>query len=259
MSDFAALQKKARLRLVQMHYESGVGHIGGNLSAIDSLLYLFHHAMKKDDRFILSKGHSAGALYIALWSVGKIKDEQLKTFHKDNTKLAGHPSPNWIEEIPFATGSLGHGLNLAAGVALGNRLQKKPGHVFCLMSDGECQEGSNWEAFIFIAHHKLNHLTILIDCNGLQGFGSTEEIASMNITKMKKLLGDLEFDVQVVKGNSEQELAAAIEKKSERPKVLLLDTRKGEGVSFMEGKMEWHYLPLNEELYNKAKQELESK
>ena len=138
-----------------MHYESGVGHIGGNLSALDALLYLHHYILQKDDQFILSKGHSAGALYIALWGIGKISEEELSTFHKDNTKLAGHPAPNWINEIPFATGSLGHGLGLAAGVSLGNKLQQKLGRVFCLMSDGEWQEGSNWESLIFLNHHQL--------------------------------------------------------------------------------------------------------
>ena len=177
---FSELQKQASLRLLKMHFESGVGHIGGNLSALDAILYLHHNILRKKDRFILSKGHAAGALYIALWSIGKISEDQLKTFHKDNTKLAGHPAFNWIDEIPFATGSLGHGLGLACGMAMGNKLQNRDERIFCLMSDGEWQEGSNFEALIFLHHQQLKNVTIIIDCNGLQGFGSTQDVASLN-------------------------------------------------------------------------------
>src|SRR5579863_3083796 len=104
----------ARKRLLQMHYESGVGHIGGNLSALDITLILFHEYVQENDQFILSKGHSAGALYTALWSIGRLQDADLKLFHKDNTLLPGHPPASAFDEIPFATGSLGHGLSLAA-------------------------------------------------------------------------------------------------------------------------------------------------
>src|ERR1700728_3086481 len=105
---------KSKKRLLQMHFESGVGHIGGNLSCLDILMVLYHQIMNKNDQFILSKGHSAGALYVTLWSLGKLKDADLKLFHKDSTKLSGHPAPKWLEEIIFATGSLGHGLSLAS-------------------------------------------------------------------------------------------------------------------------------------------------
>ena len=111
------LQKKARLRLLKMHFEAKVGHIGGNLSALDAMLYLHYNIMNQGDRFILSKGHAAGALYISLWSVGKISEDQLLTFHKDQTKLAGHPPVNWIDEISFATGSLPFPLGNIAAIA----------------------------------------------------------------------------------------------------------------------------------------------
>ena len=131
----------ARKRLIQMHFDSGVGHIGGNLSALDSMLLVFHEFLGSEDQFILSKGHSAGALYISLWSVGRIDEKDLKLFHRDNTLLAGHPPAKGIVEIPFATGSLGHGLSLAAGTALGFRLKNSDAKVICLTSDGEWQEG----------------------------------------------------------------------------------------------------------------------
>src|SRR5450830_558538 len=115
---------QTRKRLLQMHYESGVGHIGGNLSALDAMMVVFHEYVVDGEKFILSKGHSAGALYVSLWSKGILSDDDLKLFHKDGTKLAGHPPANSIAAIPFATGSLGHGLSLAAGTALAQRLKK---------------------------------------------------------------------------------------------------------------------------------------
>ena len=168
----------ARKRLLRMHFESGVGHIGGNLSSIDAMLVVFHEFKRENDEFILSKGHGAGALYVTLWSLGLLSDDELQSFHKDDTLLPGHPPAFGLPHTRFATGSLGHGLSLAAGSALGARLQGQDSHVYCLTSDGEWQEGSTWEAFIFACHHKLTNLTILVDHNGLQGFGSTSGLGT---------------------------------------------------------------------------------
>jgi transketolase len=126
----------ARKRLLRMHYEARVGHIGGNLSAIDAMLIVLHEYVQPDDLFVLSKGHSAGALYTALWTLGHLSDDDLKTFHQDGTLLAGHPPASGIPQIAFATGSLGHGLSLSAGSALGFRFRRRDARVFCLMSDG---------------------------------------------------------------------------------------------------------------------------
>lgn len=250
------------MRLLKMHFDAGVGHIGGNLSALDAMLYLHHNILTKNDRFILSKGHSAGALYVALWSVGKISDEQLLTFHKDRTKLAGHPPLNWIDEIPFATGSLGHGLGLACGVAVGNKLQNRElqncdRRIFCLMSDGEWQEGSNFEALLFLNHQQLKNVTVIVDCNGLQGFGSTEDVASMNLKKLRDIFSVFDFEISEIDGHDENDLKKFAQQKN-RPQIFLMNTKKGCGVSFMENKMEWHYLPLSEPLYNQAKEEIEN-
>jgi transketolase len=240
-----ALSGKARRRLLEMHYASGVGHIGGNLSAIDALLVLFHDHLCDDDRFILSKGHAAGALYVALWSVGRLSDEALKTFHRDGTLLAGHPPCVGIPDIPFATGSLGHGLSLAAGTALGHRLQGNKGRVVCLTSDGEWQEGSTWEALIFACHQGLSNLTVLVDHNELQGFGSTDSVASM--APLWDKLAGFAADVRVIDGHDPAALRAVLaEPAGDRPRIVILKTIKGKGVSFMEDRMEWHYLPLNE-------------
>ncbi len=254
---FSDLRKHAILRLLKMHFEAGVGHIGGNLSALDAMLYLHHFVMQKDDQFILSKGHAAGALYTTLWSLNKISDEQLKTFHKDQTKLAGHPPLNSFAEIPFATGSLGHGFGLACGVAMGNRLQKNDAEIFCLTSDGEWQEGSNFEALIFLNHHQLNNVKLLVDCNHLQGFGSTQEVASLDLERLHKVFAAFNFDIFEIDGHNENDLAK-LSQKSARPQIFLIKTIKGHGVSFMQNQMQWHYLPLNEDLYNQAKKEIEN-
>src|SRR5205807_144724 len=161
------------------HYEAGVGHIGGNLSALDILLTLHHGVVTESDQFVLSKGHSAGAMYVTLWSLGRITDDELKTFHKDNTRLPGHPPAHGLGDVLFATGSLGHGLGLANGLALAKKLKGQGGRVFCLTSDGEWNEGSCWESLIFARHQNLDNLTFIVDANGLQGFGSTREVADL--------------------------------------------------------------------------------
>jgi transketolase len=244
----------ARQRLLQMHFESGVGHIGGNLSSIDALLVLFNEFLTAEDKFLLSKGHSAGALYIALWSCGKLDEAALKLFHKDDTLLAGHPPAKGIPEIPFATGSLGHGLSLAAGTALGLRLKGAPGEVVCLTSDGEWQEGSTWEALIFACHHRLTNLTILVDHNELQGFGGTADVASMS--PLWERIKGFDLDLQIIDGHDPGALRSMLTRGNNRLRAIMLRTVKGKGVSFMEGRMDSHYLPLSEEQYLKAVEEL---
>jgi transketolase len=243
-----------RERLVRMHYESGVGHIGGNLSAIDALALLFNERIGAEDHFVLSKGHSAGALYVALWSANRLSDHDLTTFHRDATLLAGHPPAQGLEGVLFATGSLGHGLSLAAGTALALRLKGRPGRVFCLMSDGEWQEGSTWEALIFACHRGLANLTVLVDHNRLQGFGSTDEVASM--APLWEKLGGFDLDLQIIEGHDLEAIRHALDQDPPRPRLIVLETVKGKGVSFMENRMEWHYLPLNEAHYRQAIEEL---
>lgn len=245
----------ARRRLLRMHHESGVGHIGGNLSSLDAMLHLHASVMGPSDVFVLSKGHAAGALYVTLWSVGLLSDAALAGFHRDGTRLAGHPSAGWHDRIPFSTGSLGHGLGLAAGVALGKRLRAEEGRVFCLLSEGDCQEGSTWEAVAFARHHGLSQLVVLVDANGLQGFGTTAEVCAPSS------LGDqfrgLGLTVSEVDGHCERSLDAALRPARTGPHAVVLRTVKGRGVSFMEGRMEWHYLPLTPDQYRQAVDELD--
>jgi transketolase len=242
------LLRVARRRLLRMHFESRIGHLGGNLSALDALMTLHHEVMEPTDRFILSKGHAAGALYIALWTLGVLTDEDLATFHADGTLLAGHPVPGWCEHIPFATGSLGHGFPVALGMALARHLNGEPGQIYCLTSDGEWQEGATWEALIFWAHRRLQNLSVLVDLNGLQGFGTTREIAGMEeIGARVEAFG---IEAYHVDGHDPAAVAAAA--RQHPGAVILLHTVKGKGVSFMENRMEWHYLPLSDAQYAAA-------
>jgi transketolase len=177
--------------------------------------------------FVLSKGHAAGALYITLWTLGLLTDDDLRSYHRDDTRLSAHPAPNCFPRIPFATGSLGHGLPLAAGMALGKRLTAAPGRSYCLMSDGEWQEGSNWEA----------------------GQGAlTERFRAFGVRT-------LEID-----GHSPHEISQALCASrmdgEGGPCAIVAHTRKGCGVSFMENRMEWHYLPMSEAQYRQAQLEV---
>lgn len=245
---------RAKRRLLQMHYESGVGHIGGNLSSLDILMTLYHEILRPEDAFVLSKGHSAGALYVTLWSAGALCEEDLKCFHKDGTRLSGHPPVRGIPEILFATGSLGHGLGLAAGLALARKLKREPGRVFCLMSDGEWNEGSNWEALIFLKHHRLDNLTLIVDLNELQGMGRTRDIA--DIAPLGDKFRAFGLHTVEVDGHNCASLAAALRRGEADPMAIVASTTKGHGVSFMEGNFEWHYLPIREEQYRQAILEL---
>lgn len=251
--ELSGLARRARRRLLRMHYECRIGQLGGNLSAIDTLIALHHRVMDPQDKFILSKGHAAGALYVTLWSLGVLSEADLDTFHADGTRLAGHPVPGWSGYIPVATGSLGHGFPAALGMALARQLQSEPGRIFCLTSDGEWQEGSMWEALIFWAHRKLRNVTVLIDQNGWQGFGSTREVAGL-----QDLGSRIEsFGVQAVRVDGHDHEAIAAVARANPGTVILLDTVKGKGVSFLENRMESHYLPLSAEQYAAALLEVE--
>jgi len=253
---FKKLSSKGRLRLLKMHYESKVGHIGGNLSAIDIVLYLYHFMMSECDEFVLAKGHAAGALYIALWSVGVLPDSKLTDFHGEGVKLAGHPVAGWLDQISVSTGSLGHGFPVACGMAMSRKLSGTAGNIYCLCSDGEWQEGSNWEALIFAKHHKLDNLVLIVDANRLQGFGTTSDVASVeNMSERFRAFG---FCVDEIDGHSFDDFERTLNPSTEnnQPRVIVLNTVKGKGVSFMENKMEWHYLPMNEEQFKQAVEEV---
>ncbi|HVI89216.1 MAG TPA: transketolase [Dongiaceae bacterium] len=256
MNSLDPIIAKARRRLLDLHYVARSGHIGGNFSCIDALVTLYHAVMRPEDRFVLSKGHSAGALYVTLWSMGRLSDDQLATFCKDDTVLPGHPSGTAIDGVLFSTGSLGHGPSLAAGLSLAARNDKSTRHIFCLCSDGEWQEGSCWEALIFSVHQRLNNLTILIDQNGWQGFGSTSEIVSFS--DLSSRVTSFGANLISVDGHDPVAIMEGLSKRSsDRPNVVILNTMKGRGLHF-EDRLESHYLPLSDEQYAAAKARIES-
>jgi transketolase len=226
-----------------MHYESGVGHIGGNLSCLDLLLSLHHRVLGQADQLILSKGHAAGAYYVTLWTLGKLTEQELSSFHRDGTRLSGHPPPSGIDDILFATGSLGHGFSLAAGLALAKRFKEESGRVLC------------WEALIFVRHHRIDNLTLLVDLNGLQGFGTTREVADLEPLSAKfRAFG---FTVSEVDGHDPDGLEKVLKSHNAGFHIVVARTHKGRGVSFMEDQMEWHYLPMTEVQYRQAVKEIE--
>ncbi len=215
---------------------------------------------KPEDSFILSKGHAAAALYVCLNFTGEISDEELQSFYKNGTKLPAHPSAGHFKGIPFALGSLGHGLPIACGIAKAGKIQKSNALSYVLMSDGETNEGTTWEAAHFAVQNKLDNLLVLIDKNGLQAFGNTKDI--LGDTASGELMSAIGFEVLTVNGHNLEEIANGIENlkssKNGKPKMVIGNTIKGKGISYMENKMEWHYLPMTEELYAKAKKELKS-
>ena len=244
---FLDLLRNTKLRLLQLHRDANCGHVGGNFSCIDALMTLHHLVMKPDDRFVLSKGHSAGALYATLWSLGQLSDSDLLTFTRDNTLLPGHPSGQGIPGLMFSTGSLGHGPSLAAGLALAARHKGLDYQVYCLCSDGEWQEGSCWEALNFAIHHCLDNLVLLIDQNGLQGFGRTADV--MSCDDLTPRIAAFGAHAQRINGHDPEAIRQSIMRPTHgAPRVLVLDTVKGHGLKF-EDRLESHYLPLSEADY----------
>ncbi|MCU0341049.1 MAG: transketolase [Spirosomaceae bacterium] len=253
-TDLHQLSGNLRLRVLGLYKQANAGHIGCSLSCIDLLIAALIHQKRAQDSFILSKGHAAAALYVALNHLGEISDETLDTFYQDGTTLPAHPAPNQHKGIPFATGSLGHGLPIATGIAHASKLSGEDAYSYVLMSDGETNEGTTWEAVHYAIQNRLDNLIVLIDKNGLQGFGNTTDILGETASAAKwKAMG---FEVIEADGHDVTALIEGIEmlknNKNGLPKVIIAHTVKGKGVSYMENRMEWHYLPMSDELYENA-------
>jgi len=240
---------------------ANAGHIGCSLSCIDLLIATLIGKKTEKDSFILSKGHAASALYTCLNQLGEISDTELKTYYKNGTSLPAHPAAMKFKNIPFATGSLGHGFPVAAGIAKANKLSGNNGFVYVIMSDGETNEGTTWEAAHFSLKHQLDNLILIIDHNGLQGFGNLDDVLG-NTTDPKKWEA-LGFDIMTVDGHDIPVMYDCIDllkkRKNNKPKLIIAKTVKGKGVSFMENKLEWHYLPLAQESYQQAVNEITKK
>jgi transketolase len=244
-------------QLLRLYKTANAGHVGSSLSCLEILVDLCFQRMAAEDVLILSKGHAAAALYTTLSLSGRMPEVGLDTFYREGTMLAAHPPCfGKIRAIPFGTGSLGHGLSLACGTALAQRYTGKSHHVYAVLSDGDCNEGSTWEAALFAAHHRLSQLTVIIDLNGLQGIGHTKDILNLEpITDKWRAFG---FAVAVAEnGNDFADLARAHEQlqSAPGPRCVIARTVKGHSVSYMQNRMEWHYLPMKDEHFNQALQE----
>lgn len=246
-----------------MTFEAKSGHPGGSLSAADIITALFFYKMHYDpknpkwperDRFILSKGHAAPALYAALALAGFFPEEELLTLRKPGSRLQGHPSVS-TPGIEICTGSLGQGLSVANGIALAGKLDKKDYHVYVLMGDGEIQEGCVWEAAMSSSQYKLDNLTAIIDRNRIQQTGNTEDI--MGLEPLKDKWKAFCWHVMEINGHDFSSIINALNIVSDKPKVIIANTIKGKGVSFMENRAVWHGVAPNQEESRKAMEELE--
>ena len=250
-----------------MTYSTGNtgAHLGGSLSMAELLacLYLGNLRYRNEDpnweerdRVILSKGHAALALYPAMAEAGIIDEKELDTFKMNASRLGGHPSLNGLSGIEFASGSLGQGLSLGVGTCLAlKRKGNNASRTFVFLGDGECDEGAVWEAAASAMHYGLNNLVAVVDVNSIQYDGYTNEV--MNMSPLKEKWASFGFEVISIDGHNVQEVLDAYNHMSDRPLVILAETVKGKGISFMENNWRYHNASLTKELYEKALQELE--
>lgn len=261
IKDLLHISKQLRSQLLDMYYAANAGHIGSSLSCIDIMSCIVLHEMSQEDEFILSKGHAAAALYVVLHEKGLISTKELQSFYKNGTKLPAHPAPNAIPNIHFATGSLGHGLPLANGIALSKKHKSNSNFVYVLISDGETNEGTSWEAAHFAKIHKLDNLVVVMDKNRIQGIDFSVNV--LGDTAKRNLWADMGFEVIEINGHNIVEIINNVNEikshKNGKPKLIIANTIKGKGVSFMENTVDWHYWPMNEEQYIKAKSEIQRK
>ncbi len=250
--------------ILEQSKRANVGHIGSALSIADILLALYGRILRiknpQDhfrDRFILSKGHAALSLYAVLFLKGWISQKQLNTFCADGTLLGVHPD-HAVCGIDFSTGSLGQGLSVAAGVALGARLKKASYRSFALISDAECNEGSVWEAAMFAGHHRLSNLIVVLDQNGQQAFGYTRDV--IRLKSIGQTWASLGWDVHEIDGHNIAamvKLMGRLKINEGRPHLIVAKTTFGKGVSYMENKIKWHYWPMSDEEYEIALKDIE--
>ncbi len=255
------LSGELRLKVLKLYNEANAGHIGCSLSCIDLIVAVLFLNKAEEDTFILSKGHAAASLYASLNLLGEISDAQLATYYLDGTTLPAHPAAGHYSGIPFATGSLGHGFPIAAGVAHASKIRNDGAMSYVLMSDGETNEGTTWEAAHYALANQLDNLIVVIDKNGLQGFAHTKDVLGETAAPEKwRAIG---FEVLEVNGHDIEEINRAVQylkgQKNGIPKVIVANTIKGKGVSYMENRMEWHYLPMNPAQFDLAVQEVTEK
>lgn len=256
--------RKIRELALKMRHDSGAYHIGGDLSVADILAVLYDTFLRfvpedpfweERDRFIMSKGHSCASLYAILVIKEFFPIEHLATFYQNGGRLAGHVTHS-VPGIEASTGSLGHGLPIASGIALAAKRQERDWRVVVVLSDGEMDEGSNWESILFSGHHGLDNLLAIVDYNKIQSLGATKEI--LNLDPLADKLRSFGWGVKEVDGNDVEELSDALISfpfEKGKPSMIIAHTIKGKGVSFMEKSVHWHYrCPDDEELAQALKE-----
>lgn len=263
--DLAGLSRRVRASVVRMAYAGRTPHVGSALSCVDVLTALYGDVLRVDprnpgdparDRFILSKGHGCMALYAVLAECGFFPASVLDEYARDGGRLPEHPSPGAVPGIDVATGSLGHGLPVGAGLALAAKRHGRDHRVFVLLSDAECFEGSVWEAALFAAGHQLDNLVVIVDDNNFSAMGRTREALGSLLEKWKAFGWEArEVDGHDLGGLRDQ--LGAVSRQS-RPSAIIARTVKGKGVSFMEDDLEWHYRPPSADDVRRALEELEA-
>lgn len=263
MENLQQISNEIRKDIVRMIHSAGSGHPGGSMSCVEILVTLYHNIMDlsldennmRRDRFILSKGHAAPAYYAVLASKGYISKDELLTLRKYDSNLEGHPS-NKINGVDVSSGSLGQGMSVANGMALEKKLSKKSGMVYCLLGDGEVEEGQVWEAFMSANKYNLNNVVAIIDNNGLQIDGTVESVKKLD--KLYEKMVAFGFNVTIIDGHNINQLIDAFQdaKISNKPSCIIAKTIKGKGISFMENNVSWHGKGISDEDYDIAMKEL---
>jgi len=263
------LAKVVRGRILNMIYKTKSGHIASSFSIVEILLALYFGILRVNpsnpsdpdrDRFILSKGHGCAALYVVLAEKGFFSADKLETFCQIGSILGGHPERGKVPGIEASTGSLGHGLSIGAGIALGGKRDSMSYRTFVLMGDGECDEGSVWEAALFAAQHRLDNLTAIIDYNRFQASGRVDEIISLEpLVKKWAAFGWATFEVDGHDENALSQILENIPYQKGKPSAVIAHTVKGKGVSFIEHNQAWHTKIPNGEEFLGAKKELDEK
>lgn len=260
------IASEIRKNILNMIYKASSGHPGGALSITDILTYLYFNEINIDinnpkdnnrDRVILSKGHASAALYSVLAEKGFFSTEDLKEFRKIDSFLQGHPDMNKIPGVDMTTGSLGQGLSVANGIAMAGKLDNKNYRVYCILGDGEIEEGQIWEAAMTASHYKLDNLCVIVDNNNLQIDGTIDKV--MNSYPIDEKFKSFNFNVINIDGHNFDEIKNAFEeakKVTGKPTVIIAKTIKGKGISFMENECSWHGKAPNENEYKKAINEL---
>lgn len=263
LDDLERVARQIRRRDLQAVFEAGAGHIGGEMSAIDILTALYFKVLRvwpdqprnpERDRFVLSKGHTACALYVTLAQRGFLPEDELSTFLKPHSRLNGHPNCNKVPGVETNTGPLGHGLPVAVGMAKAAKLQGAGWRTYVMTGDGEMQEGSNWEAIMAAAQFKLDNLTLIIDHNRFQQGAALSD--TNNLAPLRPKLKAFGWEVTEIDGHDMAEIVPALEHRGNRPHCTVAHTNKGHGISFMQDRVDWHHKVPNAEQYKIALAEL---